>query len=106
MFRYFSWILKNFLKVIEIILISILIVSVSYVGFFSVVELAPNSKLQKLRVEGRRKGQSVLHVGNQFSAIVLNKEQTNYASADLKLGYLCGPPGSGKTVVLAVKARR
>ncbi|XP_059168314.1 uncharacterized protein LOC131950254 [Physella acuta] len=77
-----------------------------YVGFFSVVELAPNSKLRKLRVEGRRKGQSVLHVGNQFSAIVLNGEQSDYSLATEKLGYLCGPPGSGKTVVLAVKARR
>ncbi|CAG5116282.1 unnamed protein product, partial [Candidula unifasciata] len=81
-----------------------------YIGFMSVVKVCnnANSKLHRIEglVEGRRKGQMVWYVGERFANIVLTPDQKDYLDTDIKLGYLCGPPGSGKTVVLSLRARR
>ncbi|BFZ19924.1 hypothetical protein BsWGS_22962 [Bradybaena similaris] len=81
-----------------------------YIGFMSVVKVCnkTHSKLHRVQglIEGRRKGQMVWYVGERFANIVLTPDQKRYLDTDLKLGYLCGPPGSGKTVVLSLRARR
>ncbi|CAL1541566.1 unnamed protein product [Lymnaea stagnalis] len=77
-----------------------------YVGFLSVVSVSTNSNSTLHRIEVRRKGQATWLVGKRFSDIVLTDSQMTYIRHNIKLGYLCGPPGSGKTVVLAVRARR
>uniref|UniRef100_A0A0B7B928 Uncharacterized protein n=2 Tax=Arion vulgaris TaxID=1028688 RepID=A0A0B7B928_9EUPU len=81
-----------------------------YIGFMSVVRVCNNSNTKLHRIEGvmegRRKGQLVWYVGEKFANIVLTPDQKRYLDANIRLGYLCGPPGSGKTVVLSLRARR
>ncbi|KAK6978767.1 hypothetical protein BgiMline_019703, partial [Biomphalaria glabrata] len=77
-----------------------------YVGFLSVVSVSSSSSLGSQRREIRRKGQTTLCVGKGFSDIVLTRTQKGYIDQNVKLGYLSGPPGSGKTVVLTIRARR
>ncbi|XP_005112970.1 uncharacterized protein LOC101862552 [Aplysia californica] len=81
------------------------IIAGRYVGIISTVRVC-NSNSSSLRMEVRRRGQGVVFTHEKFSEIVLTKEQMEHACMDYRLGYLCGPPGSGKTVVLAQKAKR
>ncbi|GFS08540.1 hypothetical protein ElyMa_001276700 [Elysia marginata] len=77
-----------------------------YLGLLSVVQVSKTTKLSPHHVEARSKGQMIWYIGKRFSDIVLTPHQREHVEQDHRYGYLHGPPGSGKTVVLAVRARK
>ncbi|GFO02227.1 hypothetical protein PoB_002873200 [Plakobranchus ocellatus] len=77
-----------------------------FVGLLSVVQVSKTTKLSPIRVEARTEGQTIWYIGKRFSDIVLTPRQRDYMDREDRLGYLSGPPGSGKTVVLAVRGQK
>lgn len=76
-----------------------------YLGIMSIVAINCRSAAKGSYVELRRPGQAVKYVSDEYSSITLTLEQVEMINSDVRLGFLTGPPGSGKTVVLAIKAR-
>lgn len=56
------------------------------------------------RVEVRTAGQAVAELGRRLSYLVLTEQQMCVLTKDLLLVCITGPPGTGKTVLLALKA--
>ncbi|KAH9502766.1 hypothetical protein Btru_069736 [Bulinus truncatus] len=91
---------------VEKILDDLKVIVGRYVGLLSLVTVSSVSNFGSHRKEFRRKGQAAWYVGEKFSEILLTHTQVGYITQNCRLGYLCGPPGSGKTVVLVTRARR
>jgi putative protein kinase ArgK-like GTPase of G3E family len=56
------------------------------------------------RLEVRTLGQAVSEIARRFSALVLTREQLELLASETPLVFLTGPPGSGKTSLLVLKA--
>nr|KAG5692762.1 hypothetical protein BaRGS_009378 [Batillaria attramentaria] len=74
-----------------------------YCGLLSTVQVWAKSSL---RVEVRDVAEAVSEVGSRFASIVLTPEQRAALDCQEQYAYLYGPPGSGKSVMLVVKARQ
>lgn len=56
------------------------------------------------RIYLRSEGDAVSETGNRFVQIVLHPDQADALHQDQPRVFLCGPPGTGKTVVLTLRA--
>lgn len=74
-----------------------------YCGLLSTVQVWAKSSL---RVEVRDVAEAASEVGSRFASIVLTPEQRTVLDCQTPYAYLHGPPGSGKSVMLVVKARQ
>lgn len=55
------------------------------------------------RLELRTYGEGVAETGNRLASLVLYPDQLEILTSALPLVFLCGPPGTGKTVVLVLQ---
>ncbi|KAK7496357.1 hypothetical protein BaRGS_00012279 [Batillaria attramentaria] len=72
-----------------------------FAGLLSTVEVP---SLDKKRVEMRTHSDAVNEVGRQMSLILLTKQQAEILQCPDPVVQLCGPAGSGKTLMLGMRA--
>ncbi|XP_076436104.1 uncharacterized protein LOC143275715 isoform X2 [Babylonia areolata] len=74
-----------------------------YVGMLSAVEVYAGNNLRR---EVRLTSDAIDVCGKMFRRILLNEQQLRILSTPCQRRYLSGPPGSGKTVLLVLRARQ